>query len=101
MARIRPLATAAVVLAIVVSATSAGAYPTEHKLKREQIEQLGRSMQLQLAGTQYILNVFQVKQFLELPDDEARAAWLERFWASNDPTPATAENEMRTEHQIV
>jgi len=98
--RIRGLAVAVVALAIVAGATPAGAYPREHNIKRGQIEHLGSTMQWQLAGIQYILNVFQVKQFLELPDDEARAAWLDRFWASNDPTPATAENEMRTEHQI-
>jgi len=100
IARIRPLRPAVLALFVAIFATSAGAYPTEHDIKREQIEPMNRSMQLQLAGVQYLLNVFQVKQFIELPDDSARAAWLDRFWASNDPTPSTPENEMRTEHTI-
>ena len=46
-----------------------------------------------------LMNPFQQKQYLALPTREARAAWVERFWTELDPTPTTARNERRIEHE--
>lgn len=57
-------------------------------------------MGAQIAGLQYILNGYQMRQLLSLPTDSARTDWINRFWRSQDPTPTTPRNEMRIEHDI-
>jgi GWxTD domain-containing protein len=37
-------------------------------------------------------------QLRELPDAEASAEWVRRFWLRRDPTPTTDHNERREEH---
>ncbi len=51
-------------------------------------------------GLRYSLTDFEKRDFLIQPTREERGAWLERWWAMNDPTPATPENERRTEHDL-
>ena len=36
--------------------------------------------------------------FLKLTSDEERNKFIEQFWIRRDPTPGTAENEMKEEH---
>lgn len=38
------------------------------------------------------------RQYKALPTNQARAAFLKRFWLSQDPTPATVANERLIEH---
>ena len=72
----------------------------EYKITTEDLARLEPRMQRQIASLQYLMNAYQVRQFFRLPNDEARRAWIIRFWQSNDPTPTTPENEMRTEHYL-
>ena len=50
-------------------------------------------------GTQYLMNPHQALQYLTLPTREEREEWLARFWIDLDPTPASPENERKTEHE--
>ena len=51
-------------------------------------------------GLRYSLNNHEKLDFLSQKTREERDEWLERYWAMNDPTPATAENERRMEHEL-
>jgi len=57
-------------------------------------------MQRQIASLHYLMNPYQLRQFFRLENEEARRAWIIRFWKANDPTPNTPENEMKTEHYL-
>jgi GWxTD domain-containing protein len=81
-------------------AVSAHAAVPEYDIKSTELAKLEPRMQRQIASLQYLMNGYQIRQFLRLPDDEARRQWIIRFWAANDPTPTTPENEMRTEHYL-
>lgn len=70
------------------------------KVSREDVEKLTPGMRAAFSGLQYLLNAHQARQFLSLADDEERSEWIERFWLTNDPTPTTPQNEMRTEHLV-
>jgi len=62
-------------------------------------ERLDADEQETLRCLHILMNPFQQKQYLSLPTREARAAWVERFWIELDPTPTTARNERRIEHE--
>jgi len=72
----------------------------EYKIQREELKGLSTSAQRAIGGLQYVLNAYQIRQFLTLESDSTRTIWVDRYWKSNDPTPATEENEMRVEHTI-
>jgi GWxTD domain-containing protein len=72
----------------------------QYEIKPADLQKLGVPMQREIASLQYIMNPYQLRQFFQLPNDDARRAWITRFWLSNDPTPTTPENEMRTEHYL-
>ncbi len=88
----------------VVAAFAAIARPAwsddKFEIKPADIAKLGVPMQHEIASLQYLMNPYQLRQFLQLPSDEARQEWITRFWLANDPTPTTPENEMRTEHYL-
>jgi GWxTD domain-containing protein len=46
----------------------------------------------------YIISDVERKAFGELTTDEERDYFVKQFWARRDPTPGTAENEMKEEH---
>lgn len=71
-----------------------------YEIKPADLTKLGIPMQHEIASLQYLMNPYQLRQFFTLPDDDARSAWISRFWLANDPTPTTPENEMRTEHYL-
>jgi GWxTD domain-containing protein len=77
-----------------------GAARAEYKVGRADIQKLGREMQDVFAGLQYILNAYQIRQFLSLENDSLRREWLKVFWKRQDPTPTTRKNEMEIEHTI-
>jgi GWxTD domain-containing protein len=66
----------------------------------ERIRLLGPEMRYTYFGLQYLLNRHQIRQFLSLETEAERRDWIDRFWIDNDPTPATAVNERRTEHEL-
>jgi GWxTD domain-containing protein len=86
------------VLSVVLSVSEAGA--PKAVLSGADLDRLSPGMRSVLSGLQYLLNAHQIQQFMSLPGDEERNEWIERFWQINDPTPTTAENEMRTEHLV-
>jgi len=53
----------------------------------------------QYDSLQYLFNDYQKKQYLSSEDSSARLEWLDRFWLMLDPTPTTARNERKTEHE--
>lgn len=89
----------AALAAILLGAAPALAAP-EYKIGAADLEKLEPRMQRQIASLQYLMNPYQLRQFFALPTDSLRRAWITRFWASRDPTPTTAQNEMRTEHHL-
>jgi len=46
----------------------------------------------------YIILPIEKEVFLKLETDRERERFIEAFWKHRDPTPATPENEFRTEH---
>jgi GWxTD domain-containing protein len=72
----------------------------EYEIRGEDVLPLAREMRLQIAGLQYFLNPYQLKQFFSLPDDGARRDWIARYWRAHDPTPTTGKNEKMIEHNI-
>ncbi len=72
----------------------------EFKITAENLRPLSIPMQKQIASLQYLMNPYQLRQFFALPSDSARTKWIRRFWAANDPTPTTPQNEMKTEHYL-
>ncbi|MCK4549887.1 MAG: GWxTD domain-containing protein, partial [Candidatus Krumholzibacteria bacterium] len=51
-------------------------------------------------GLRYSLNNHEKLHYLSQPTGAERDEWLERWWAMNDPTPATVENERWIEHEL-
>jgi len=49
--------------------------------------------------TRLIMSRREIKTYKHLPDDEARKAFIEEFWAKRDPNPETSENEARIEFE--
>ena len=47
----------------------------------------------------FLMNPYQMKQYLTLPSSRARGKWVERFWLELDPTPTTEANERRLEYE--
>lgn len=72
----------------------------EYKIKQAEIERLSTQMKEEFAGLHYLLNPYQIRQFLSLDSDEERVSWIELYWKQRDPTPTTPENEMEIEHNI-
>jgi len=70
----------------------------EYKITARELASVSYEMRVEIAGLHYLLNPFQLKYFFELPSDDARRAWIERFWKSKDPTPTTPDNPMRELH---
>lgn len=93
---------AAVALAFTLAAGAERARGGEPKVEitASDLQKIEPRMQRQLASLQYLMNAHQVRQFLSLENEDARRAWIIRFWKANDPTPTTPENEMRTEHYL-
>lgn len=81
-------------------AAAAWARLPEYTVSAADLKKLSTGMQREVASLQYLMNGYQLHQFFALPSDTARRAWITRFWAKNDPTPATPKNEMKTEHYL-
>jgi GWxTD domain-containing protein len=90
----------AAVLAVVLFPAPGVSRAPRHAVSREEAARLAPAARETLAGLQYLLNAQQIRQYASLPSDEARAKWADDFWLLNDPTPATPQNEMRTEHLV-
>ena len=46
----------------------------------------------------YIINPMEKEVFLQLQTDRERNLFIEAFWKQRDPSPASPENEFKTEH---
>lgn len=71
----------------------------EYLLEEDLIERLPPAERQVYNSLQYLMNRYQVRQYLMLPTREARDMWIERFWIEMDPTPTTDVNERRLEHE--
>jgi GWxTD domain-containing protein len=91
---------AATILVVLMGAASVSAGKPEYKITSTALDKLDPRMQREIASLQYLINAHQTRQFFELPSDSARRQWITRFWAANDPTPATPKNEMKIEHYL-
>jgi GWxTD domain-containing protein len=80
---------------VFVASDRAEGIPREKKL----VARLTPGETREYYGLQYILGDTKKMEYLSLRTPRERAQWLERFWLEVDPTPTTAENEARTEHE--
>ncbi len=87
-------------LALAGAAAPIAAGNPTYKIKKSDVELLSSDMQEIFAGTQYLMNPFQIRHFLSLATEEDHIEWINRFWQLNDPTPTTPENERREEHLV-
>lgn len=94
----------AAAIAALMTVTAAGApLPAASEGFRGETELLLRispEERLTYFGLQYSLNQHQKLQYISLPTREERDEWLRRWWALNDPTPASPRNERRIEHEL-
>lgn len=86
------------VLIVLLPLVTAGV--PSYKVSREDVERMSPNMQETFAGLQYLMNAYQIRQFVDLKNDEERAHWIDTFWKQRDPTPTTDKNEMEIEHNI-
>jgi len=70
------LVTAGLVLALAAGTPRAG--KLEYKIEAKDLSPLGEEMRREIAGMQYIMNPYQLKQFFALRDDAARREWMLR-----------------------
>ncbi|HER43072.1 MAG TPA: GWxTD domain-containing protein, partial [Candidatus Eisenbacteria bacterium] len=84
---------------ILILTTAAFSPPLSGYDEEALFERLDPDEQETLRVLHLLMNPFQQKQYLSLPSREARSAWVERFWLELDPTPTTARNERRIEHE--
>jgi len=54
--------------------------------------------QLEWYSLRYAMPDLEQRMYLSRRTPKERRAWIERFWAGLDPTPGTAKNERRLEH---
>lgn len=62
------------------------------------IKNLKPEERIEYFGLRYLMNKYQIRQFLTMESKEARDRWIETFWLQHDPTPTTEKNEKRIEH---
>ena len=90
----------AALLCVALGAAKQSVGKSTYGIDRVGLDKLGPGMQREIASLQYLMNKYQLQQFFALPSDTLRRDWITRFWAKNDPTPATPKNEMKTEHYL-
>ncbi|MBN1886003.1 MAG: GWxTD domain-containing protein [Candidatus Krumholzibacteriota bacterium] len=62
-------------------------------------ERLDRWERENYEALRFLMNDQQKRQYLRLATRAERDRWLAIFWKLHDPTPATAKNERRVEHE--
>ncbi len=70
----------------------------QFKIDDEVLGTLSPSMQMEIAGLQYLLNARQLRQLVTIETESLQRQWIVRWWRSKDPMPETGLNEMRVEH---
>lgn len=90
----------AALLCVALGAAKQSVGKSTYGIDRVGLDKLGPGMRREIASLQYLMNKYQLQQFFALPSDTLRRDWITRFWAKNDPTPATPKNEMKTEHYL-
>ncbi|MBU8921953.1 MAG: GWxTD domain-containing protein [Bacteroidales bacterium] len=71
----------------------------EFKGENELLVKLPQKELVTYFGLRYSMNKHQMKQFLSLGNRIERKDWIKRFWIELDPTPASPDNERKTEHE--
>jgi GWxTD domain-containing protein len=89
-----------IMVALALLLLSRGAGAESFKGENDLLRKLQPKERLTYFGLQYSLNKHEKLHFLSQPSREMRDDWLESWWAMNDPTPATEENERRIEHEL-
>ncbi len=84
------------VLAVMISPPI---HAEEYIMEEDLVERLSPAERRDYNSLQYLMNRYQVRQYLMLSTHEARGEWIERFWIEMDPTPTTDVNERRLEHE--
>jgi len=89
-------------LAVILTLHCAGSAPRAEDFRGENdlLRKIEPKERLAYFGLRYSLNNFAKRHYLSMPTRRERDEWLERYWAMNDPTPATRENERRIEHEL-
>ena len=85
----------ALLVAPAPAAAMKDSFPGEIKL----IQRLSAEERIAYFGLQYAMNKYQRKAFLSIATAGSRSDWLDRYWIDRDPSPATAENERKIEHE--
>ena len=87
---------------IILAVLYAGTEPRAEDFKGENdlLRKAEPKERLTYFGLRYSLNRYEKRHYLSQPTREERDEWLEQWWAMNDPTPATHENERRIEHEL-
>lgn len=93
---------AALIVSIAIAVLPFRAWGAKEAFRGElaAIRALGAEERLAYFGLQYLMNDHQKRHYLSLETAEERERWMESFWIDRDPTPATPENERRTEHEL-
>ncbi len=84
------------VLAVMISPPI---HTEEYIMEEDLIERLSPAERQDYNSLQYLMNRYQIRQYLMLPTPAVRDEWIERFWIEMDPTPTTDVNERRQEHE--
>jgi GWxTD domain-containing protein len=98
--RLLNAATGTVLFTVLLFLPAASVGGKKYEITRESLQGMAPAMQRQIAGLQYLLNPYQLRQFFSLSGDSLRTRWIETYWKSRDPSPATPKNEMEIEHNI-
>jgi GWxTD domain-containing protein len=97
--RVKHTAVVAITL-FALAAAGAHAGKPKFEITEARVKALSPEMQSEIAGLQYILNPYQLKQFFSLASDSLRREWIDEYWRALDPTPTTPKNEMMIEHYV-
>ncbi len=83
---------------IIILTASLQGFDQRFKGETELIKNLKAEERLEYFGLRYLMNRYQIRQFLSLESERARDEWIETFWVQRDPTPTTRKNERKIEH---
>ncbi len=86
---------AVVSLLLVSSLAEAQGTPLTPEARSEAISQLRSEYRQWLQNVVGLLTQYELDYFLQLPEDFAADGFVEAFWETSDPTPATSQNELR------
>ncbi len=96
--RIQQIFFLSAVLAAAAMLTAEG--KPKFKITEARVRSLSPAMRQEIGALQYLLNPYQLNQFIALEGDSLRQEWIDTYWRALDPTPTTDKNEMTIEHYV-